>query len=136
GSILTAIPFNSGVTEVPPRVAATAFFKTSLVWALQHDDENGQIHITEATASGNKRVATVGAREEPDVHFGFSMPPSQSWGVVSVAWDAGNRRVAAPKLDPTTINAVVPVVGVCLAEGGPALLTRPHPYRLAWLTTD
>lgn len=134
GSVTTALPFNSGVSEVPGPVAATAFFKTSFVWAQQQ--ENGQLYITEVTASGNKRVLAVSTREEPEVHFGFSMPPSETWGVAAVAGDAQDWRVAAPALDTRTINSVVPVVGVCLRDGVPALLTRPHPYRLAWVTTD
>lgn len=134
GVVAQAVPFNSGSAEIPPRVAATAFFKTSFVWAQQQ--ENRQLYITEVTASGNKNVVALSTREEPAVHFGFAMPPSQTWGVAAVARDAESWGVAAPTLDTTTINAVVPVVGVCLRDGVPALLTRPHPYRLAWLTTD
>jgi hypothetical protein len=134
GTVLTALPFNSRSGEAPPLVVATAFFGTRFVWAEQHD--NGQIYVMEATSSGNERVAIVGARAEPDAHFGFSMPPSDTWGVVSVAWDNDHRRVAAPKLEPMTIQAAVPVVGVGLRDGSPALLTRPNPYRLAWVSSD
>jgi hypothetical protein len=134
GTVTQALSFNSGVSQVPAPVAGTAFFKTSLVWAQQQ--ENGQLYITEVTASGNKKVVALTTREEPVVHFGFAMPPSETWGVATVAKDTENWSVAAPALDTTTINTVVPVVGVCLRDGVPALLTRPHPYRLAWVTTD
>jgi hypothetical protein len=135
GTILTALPFSGTGDEPGPRAIGTAFFRTSFVWAECH--ENGQIHIIEATSSGNQRVAIVGARAEPEVQFGFTSPHKDTrWGPVSVAWDAQHRRVAAQKLNPTTIKAVVPVVGVCLRDGVPWLLTRPNPYRLAWLVGD
>lgn len=134
GTFVAAVPFNVTGAEPSPRALATAFFQTSFVWAERH--ENGQIHIFEATSSGNQRVAIVGARAEPEVQFGFTLPGDTTWGPVSVAWDGQHRRVAGQKLEPTTIKAVVPVVGVCLRDGVPWLLTRPHPYRLAWLVGE
>jgi hypothetical protein len=134
GTTLIALSYNGTGSEEGPPALATAFFPTSFVWAERH--ELGQIHIFEGTASGNQRVAILGAREQAEVQFGFSLPPVPSWGPVAVAWDAEHRRVAAPKLPPTTIKVVVPVVGVCLRDGVPWLLTRPHPYRLAWLAGD
>lgn len=134
GTTFTALPYN-GAREDRARLAlATAFFSTSFVWAEQHD--NAEINVIEATSSGNRRVAIVGAREEADVQFGFSLPPQGSWGIVSTALDAEHRRVAAPKLPGTTLKSAVPVVGVCLFDHGPALLTRPHPYRLAWMVGE
>jgi hypothetical protein len=132
GTVLTALPLNGSGTDVAPLVVASAFYRRSVVWAEQH--ENGQIRVMEATSSGNNHVASTGG-PQPDVHFGFSIPPSETWGVVSVAYDAKRRGVTAPKLPFTLIEVAVPVVGVCLRDGKPALLTRPHPYRLAWLTT-
>ncbi len=126
GTTLTAISYVSGVT-------ATAFFKTGIVYAL---DEAGRVVITEVTSSGSRQVETLHAREPQGVHFGFSMPRSENWWAASVAEDAETFTVLATALEPTTVDAVVPVVGVCLRDGRPALLTRPHPYRLAWLTTD
>jgi hypothetical protein len=130
GAVVTAVPFCGGGDGTGPLALATTFFPTSLVWAECHD--NGQIHVIEATSSGNQRVAIVGARADPEVHFGFSLPRSPGWGVVSVAWDATHRRIAGPKLAPMTLEATVPVVGVCIRDGFPSLLTRPHPHRLAW----
>jgi hypothetical protein len=131
GTVFSALPFNGAREDRGGLALATAFFSASVVWAEQH--ENGQVHVIEGNSNGNRRVAIVGAREEPDVQFGFAFPSSESWGVVSAAWDAEHRRVAAQKLPHTTLKSVVPVVGVCLRDGVPGLLTRPHPYRLAWV---
>ncbi len=133
GTVLTAFPFNSGVTEVPPRVLATAFFKKSFVWAQSH--ENGDITVTEATASGNKPMRVASVHEHPEVHFGFALPTSERWGVAAISGPS-SWNLVAPTMETTTINSTAPVVGVCVRYGAPALLTRPHPYRLAWLTTD
>ncbi|HSN24705.1 MAG TPA: hypothetical protein VLT45_00420 [Kofleriaceae bacterium] len=135
GTVLTALPLTGGVTEVPRRVVAAAFLKRSVVWAQQHDGV--EVRVTETTASGNKQVArTTSARESPEVHFGFSMPPSEFWAVAAIERDA-NWGIAAPTLDTSTFfDVAVPVVGVCIREGRAALLTRPHPYRLAWVTLD
>lgn len=123
---LMAMPFAPG--ENQPAVA-TAFFRSAVVWAERHEPD---IHVFEANASGVQRVATLGAREQPEVMFGHSSPPVASWGAVAVAWDAEHRRVAAPKLTPTSVRALLPVVGVCVRDGVPGLLTKPHPHRLVW----
>jgi len=133
GSVTSALPVNSAIGEVPRPVAATAFFRTSFVYA---EREGRQLYVTEATASGNKRVLAVSACEDADVHFGFSMPAAESWGVAAVATDAQTWMVAAPSREPAPITSVVPVVGVCRRGDVSALLTRPHPYRLAWITAD
>jgi len=122
-----AMPLAPG--DRPPALA-TAFFRNAVVWAERH--EQGQIHVFEAAESGTKRVETLGARDLPQVMFGYSSSPVESWGAVAVAWDHDQRRVAGPNLKPTTVHSVVPVVGVCVRDGVPGLLTRPHPYRLAW----
>ncbi len=136
GTNVTALRFSGGGIETPPLAIATAFFQSTFVWAERH--QNGEIHVIEATSSGNPRVAIVAAaRAEPDVQFGFTFPKGNtSWGPVSVAWDSQHRRVASQHLNATTLESIVPVVGVCLRDGVPWLLTRPHAYRLAWLIGD
>lgn len=134
GTVLTALPFNAASDDGPRLALATACFPTSLVWAELHED--GQIHVIEASSSGNRRVAMVEARATPHVEFGFSLPQRSSWGIVATAWDAAHHRVAAPELAGTTLQATDPVVGVCLSNGIPGLLTRTHPNRLAWIIGD
>lgn len=140
GTVLTALPFNKTSVGTAPLALATAFYPSHLLWAERGG--HGELHVMQATASGNQRVAKVGTRAGAfmqdgfDVQFGFAMPPRSSWGVVSIAWDAQHRQVVAADLAPTRIEAVVPVVGVCLRDRVPWLLTRPHPYRLAWLAGD
>jgi hypothetical protein len=128
---VVALPFHSARDSAGSLALATAFFPTSFAWAEQRDD--GQVRVVEATSSGNRPIAIVGAHPDPDVRFGFSLPRSAGWGAVVVAWDAAHYSVAAPQLAPTTLRAVAPVVGVCVLDGAPALLTHPHPDRLALL---
>ena len=126
---VVALPFHGARDLAGPLVLATAFFPTSFAWAQQ--DEDGEIRVIEATSRGNKPVAIISAHLGPEVRFGFSLPRSSGWGAVMIAWDAAHYSVLAPQLEARTLRAVVPVVGVCLRNGIPGLLTRPHPYRLA-----
>jgi len=114
-----------------PPAGATAFFRNAVVWSEHHAD--GQIRVFEASESGTKHVETLWTREQPAVMFGYSSSPVASWGAIATAaLGADERQVAGPNLKPTLVHSVVPVVGVCVREGVPGLLTRPHPYRLAW----
>jgi hypothetical protein len=101
-------------------VVASAFFHTRVVWAEHHTGD--QVHVMEATASENRRVTVVPSCPFPDVHFGFSIPPSQTWGVMSAAAPGRQRIVVAPKLDAVMFD-VLGTVGVCLRNGEPSVLT-------------
>lgn len=109
-----------------------------------------------ALAVGSLAASQSQRSGEPDGYSGLSRRGSYErlvtaeWGVADLFPDEFLRRAAAGEhlfldlarsephgaMRSTTLKAVVPVVGVCLRDGVPGLLTRPHPYRLAWIIGD
>jgi hypothetical protein len=114
GMMVTAIPFNVPNGGVP--VVGSAFFPTRVIWAELH--EENQIYVMEGTSSGNQRVAIVpgGPRF---VHFGFSLPPSKTWGVMSTFQGERHFSVVVPQRPPMTLDMLGPPIGVCLLDGKP-----------------